>query len=103
MDPSTGLTLAKSKWFFANGEFDMRVCSVLRYLRDEELYEIKWLENEIVKKVSRFNLIFLREDEAAFQRRIDEARRHREDAELIMKYYYMIYNTKIPKYEMSDD
>ncbi len=43
------------------------------------------------------------EDEDAFKRRIEEAKRHREDAELIMKYYYMIENTKIPRFEMNDD
>ena len=49
-------------------------------------------------------MIFLREDEEAFNRRIEEATRHREEAELIMKYYYMIQNTtRIPRFEMSDE
>lgn len=89
-DPESGMTLAKSKWFYSNGESDYQGCEVLRYLPTEELYEIRWLSNNTVKKVSRFNLIFLREDEEAFNRRVEEAKRYREDAELIMKYYYMI-------------
>ncbi len=75
----------------------------MRYIYQEELFEVKWLSNDTVKKESRFNLIFEREDEDAFNRRIEEAKRHREEAELIMKYYYMIQSTKIPKFELSDD
>ena len=81
----------------------MRSCQVLRYLSDDELYEIKWDLNGQVKKVSRFNLKFDREDETEYFKRIEEAKFHREQAELIMKYYYLIQNTKIPRYEMSDD
>jgi hypothetical protein len=65
-DPVTGRTLARSKWFFANGESEYKECEVIRYLQDEELYEIKWLYNGTIKKVSRFNLLFLREDEEVF-------------------------------------
>ena len=39
-DESTGLTLARSKWFFGNGEFEMRDCIVLAYLPLEERFEI---------------------------------------------------------------
>ena len=53
--------------------------------------------------MSRFNLKFDREDETEYFKRIEEAKFHREQAELIMKYYYLIQNTKIPRYEMSDD
>lgn len=102
-DHLTRKTFAKSRWFYANGESELKQCEVLRYLQEEELYEVKWLSNDTTKKVSRFNLIFLNEDEEAFKRRIEEARRHRQDAELIMKYYYMIDNTKTPKFEISDD
>lgn len=89
-DPVSGKTLAKSKWFFANGDSEMRDCEVLRYLPKEEFYEIKWLVNDGIKKVSRFNLIFEREDEELFHKRIEEAKHHREYAELIMKYYYLV-------------
>lgn len=81
----------------------MRDCEVLGYDDKEELYDIKWLGNDQTKKVSRFNLIFNRENHEIFRKRIEEAKRHREDAELIMKYYYMIQHTKTAKYEMSDD
>lgn len=89
-DPASGLTLAQSKWFFANAEFEFKKCEVLRYLSQEELYEVRWLCNNSVKKVSRFNLLFDREDPKVFEKRIEEAKVYREDAELIMKYYYMI-------------
>lgn len=89
-DHSAGKTLAKSKWFFPNGDSEMRECEVLRYLSEEELYEIKWLINGTIKKVSRFNLIFDLEDEQKFHERVEEAKYHREQAELIMKYYYMV-------------
>jgi hypothetical protein len=56
----------------------MRDCEVLKYLPKEELYEIKWLINDTVKKVSRFNLIFANEDEKEFYKRIEEAKHHRE-------------------------
>ena len=42
------------------------------------------------------------EDEGVFKRRIEEAKLHREQAELIMKYYYMIQHTKTPKYDIGD-
>lgn len=51
---------------------------------------MRWLCNNSVKKVSRFNLLFDREDPKVFEKRIEEAKVYREDAELIMKYYYMI-------------
>ena len=57
-DPMTHRTLAKSKWFFANGESEFKECEVIRYLPDEELYEVMWLSNASTKKVSRFNLVF---------------------------------------------
>ena len=102
-DQQTEKTLAKSKWFFSNGDSEMRECEVLRYLHDEELYEIRWLINDTTKKVSRFNLIFLMEDEQKFHQRVEEAKFHRENAELIMKYYYLVQYTKAPKYEINDE
>ena len=77
------MTLALSKWFFSavniieagegDGRFEMRQCHVLQYLTDEELYEIRWLCNGQFKKVSRFNLVFLKEDQERFLRRLTEA------------------------------
>lgn len=84
------MVLAKSKWFFGNGDSEMRGCEVLRYLSEEELYEIKWIKNDTVKKVSRFNLIFDLEDHEIYKKRIEEASHHREYAEIIMKYYYLV-------------
>jgi hypothetical protein len=33
-DPVTGQTLARSKWFFATGESEMKECEVISYLED---------------------------------------------------------------------
>jgi hypothetical protein len=66
--------------------FEMRQCEVVKYLDNEELYEIRWLCNGSYKKVVRFNLIFMNEDRDAFLRRHAEAEKLREQAELIMKY-----------------
>ena len=55
----------------------MKDCEVLQYLEKEELYEILWVENAGLKKVSRFNLLFNREDETEFRKRIEEATQHR--------------------------
>jgi len=76
---------------------------VLAYIQAEELYQIRWLCNNTTKKVSRFNLIFHREDHTEFFKRVDEAKGHREDAELIMKYSYLVDTTAIPPADMSDD
>ena len=100
-DKDTGLTLGLSKWFFSqanilpqyeisdnlvDNRFEMRQCEVIRYIDKEELYEVRWLCNGSFKKVVRFNLIFVKEDQEAFLRRHAEAERMREQAELIMKY-----------------
>jgi hypothetical protein len=89
-DESTGLTLAKSKWFFGNGEHEQKNCIVNKYIPEEELFEIQWQGNHQTKKVSRFNLVFAKEDQSELQKRIDEAKVHRASGELIMKYNYMI-------------
>jgi len=102
-DSETGKTMAKSKWFYANGEYELRDCEVLSYLEAEEQYEVKWAVNDGTKRVSRFNLIFDKEDEVEFQKRIEEAKSHRDYAEKIMRYNYMIDNTKTPHFELSDE
>jgi hypothetical protein len=48
-------------------------------------------------------LIFHLEDENEFRKRVEEAKEHRLYAEKIMRYYYLIENTKIPQYDMSDE
>jgi hypothetical protein len=110
-DPATGLTLGLSKWFFSGPSFDseqnalgyeMRKCEVVRYIDSEELYEMRWLCNGQYKKVVRFNLVFVREDQEAFLRRMSEAERMRAQADLMMKYLFLIEKTKVPKFELRD-
>ena len=75
-----------SKWFFSGkgynedqnaSGYEMRQCEVARYIDSEELYEVRWLCNGQYKKVVRFNLVFVREDQEAFLRRMAEAERMR--------------------------
>jgi hypothetical protein len=65
--------MARSKWFFPNGEAEMRECEVIGYSKEQELFEIRWVGKDSKKKVSRFNLIFKNESESQFHKRIEEA------------------------------
>jgi hypothetical protein len=56
----------------------MRQCEVIKYIDKEELYYVRWLCNGSFKKVVRFNLIFMKEDQDSFLRRLAEAERMRE-------------------------
>ena len=68
------------------------------FIKNKDLYEVTWCHNpEIRKKVSRFNLIFKLEDKDEYERRIFLAHKFRSEAELLMRYHYMIESTKIPK------
>lgn len=42
------------------------------------------------KRVSRFNLIFDKEDKAEYERRIEMAHKYRQEAEILMRYHYLI-------------
>jgi hypothetical protein len=58
-DPTTGATIALSKWNYANGAAELRKCKVLQYLQKEDLFEVSWCHKpSSSKKVARFNLIF---------------------------------------------
>ena len=100
-DPD-GKVHARSKWFFANGEFELRPCEVVHYDFEIDRFVILW-PNGATKNVSRLNLMFKNEDEGTLQRRVAEAARYREDAELIMQYHYLISRvpTEIP--DMPDE
>ena len=102
-DPRTDKCYGKSKWFFANGEYEMRACEVLGYDESTERFLIKWVGKDNQKQVSRLNLIFRNESEEDFKRRIEEAQVHRANAELIMKYNYLIEKTEIRPIELSDN
>ena len=95
VDPRTGFCMGKSKWFFANGEYEMKECYILGYDGKMDRYQIQWVGKDNKKQVSRLNLIFKNENFEDFQKRIEEAKFYREKAELIMKYNYLIENTPI--------
>ena len=80
-----GSIKAKSKWFFPNGEFEFRPCVVIGYDDKLEQYRIQW-PNGTVKNASRFNLKFDREDERVLNSRKSEAAKHRDIAEILLKY-----------------
>ncbi|OMJ79537.1 hypothetical protein SteCoe_20429 [Stentor coeruleus] len=88
-----------SKWFFGNGTYEWRSCTIESYDNEKEQYLIKW-PNDHKKYVSRINLRFENEDEKEFELRITEARKCREDAEIALRYNAMILqNThKIPNF-----
>ena len=70
-DPATGEPIGLSKWNFPSGEAELRECLVDGFIKNQDLYEIRWCHNrEIRKKVSRFNLIFKLEDKEEYERRI---------------------------------
>lgn len=101
-DPATGMTIAYSKWNYPNGEAELRKCVVETYIKEKDLYEIIWTHNTSIKKrVSRFNLIFDREDRDIYERRMAEAHKMREHAEILMKYHFAIDSTVLPKMRTS--
>ena len=101
-DPATGKTIGLSKWNFPNGDAELRECFVDKYITKTDLFEIRWCHNiEITKKVSRFNLIFKAEDKDEYERRIFLAHKFRSEAEVLMRYNYMIDNTPIARERVS--
>lgn len=70
--------------------YEYRPCLVLNYLKEVELFEIRWLCNGQTKRASRFNIIFKLEDLDGVKRRMEQARQMREKAELVMKYNYLV-------------
>lgn len=97
-DAETGETIGLTKWNFPSGKAELRECIVDGFIKTEDLYEIRWSHNrDIKKKVSRFNLIFKLEDKGEYERRIFLAHQFRSEAEILMRYHYMIDNTQIPK------
>ena len=70
-DAATGQTIGLSKWNFPNGEAELRECIVEGYIKNKDVYEVRWCHNpEIKKKVSRFNLIFKLENQEDYEQRI---------------------------------
>lgn len=77
---------AKSKWFFPNGEHEVKPCIVTDYNKEEERFEIQWAHSGATKLASRFNTIFDKEDENMLNFRLKVAKEYREISELIMHY-----------------
>ena len=80
---------AFSKWFFGNGTYEWRSCTVKSFDSEKEQFLIFW-SNGVKKYVSRINLRFFDEDEERFEERIAEARMHREEAEVSIRYNQFI-------------
>ena len=73
----------------------MRPCEVLEFLPEAGVFRVKWRHNQQQKTVSRFNLVFDREDTALLEQRIQRARVSRGLAEVITKYHYTIDKTQV--------
>ena len=80
-----------SKWFFGNGTYEWRNCTIESFDKNKENFCIEW-PNGIKKCVSRINLRFFDEDEKVFENRISEARKHRELAEISLRYNFLLQN-----------
>ena len=87
--PRSGETRALSQWLLDDGTSQLRECQVVKYLAREEQFEIEWLTNKHRKRVSRFNLRFLREDKTAFLKRYNFASEHRAVGQLLLKYFML--------------
>lgn len=84
-----------SRWFFPNGSFEWRECTVIRYDQETDRYEIQWSSSKS-KLVSRMNLRLEGEDPESYELRIQDAHKYRDIAEVIMKYTYFIEAIKTP-------
>ena len=80
---------AFSKWFFGNGTYEWKSCTVESFDSEKDQYLIFW-PNGTKKYASRINLRFFDEDESKFEERIAEARKYREDAEVSIRYNQFI-------------
>jgi hypothetical protein len=87
-----------SKWNYPNGEAELRECIVENYINNDDAFLITWVHNrKLQKRVNRFNLIFAMEDKAMFQHRIESANENRLQAEVLIKYHYMLDKVRLTK------
>ena len=89
-----------SKWFFPDGSYEWKQCTVLNYLEDVDRFEIAWMSGR-TKTVSRLNLRFQDEDKKAFEMRIEEAKENRDKAEIALRYAYQIEHMNTPTTTLS--
>ena len=89
----------QSKWFYGDGDYQWRDVTVVSYDKTDDRYVIRWDFSGKTKKVSRLNLRFTNEDISIHKRRRREATGIRDEAELIMRFHYIVDNMKsiIPK------
>ena len=78
-----------SKWFFGNGTYEWRKCTIDKYDLEKEQFLIQW-QNGVQKYVSRINLRLENESESSFEERISEARKIREDAEISLRFNALV-------------
>ncbi|CAG9321581.1 unnamed protein product [Blepharisma stoltei] len=93
IESKDGLVHAHSKWFFADGTYEWRDCIAQEYDVENDRFIIIWPSGKI-KRVSRINLRFPYDNEEDYEKRIDEAWRHRENAEKVLRFNYMVQITK---------
>jgi hypothetical protein len=95
-DPSDGRCYAQSRWAFQDDRAaEMRRCEVLDYRHDQGNFRIRWLHNRACKRASRFNLVFERENVESLRWRQRVASEQRALGDLLMKYHYMLDNTRV--------
>lgn len=84
-----------SKWFFADGTFEWKKCTILKFDKNVDRYLIQW-ENGSKKHASRINIRLLEESEDMFEERLISAGQYRDKAEVIMKYTFYIESMTSP-------
>eukprot|EP00792_Barthelona_sp_PAP020_P005782 TRINITY_DN2798_c0_g1_i1.p1 TRINITY_DN2798_c0_g1~~TRINITY_DN2798_c0_g1_i1.p1 ORF type:complete len:750 (+),score=228.10 TRINITY_DN2798_c0_g1_i1:30-2252(+) len=100
LGPNSGLigTPARSWYYFSKtiGDTDsdgkikdgyyLEPCFVLDYEKKTEKYVVKFMHNEQVKKVKRYNLLFDAEDQSKWEERWEEAKKRREEKERDLRF-----------------
>lgn len=83
-----------SKWFYPEGTFSWEPCVVEMHDSKSDRYLIRWPSGK-TKQVSRLNLRFEGENTYEYNARREEAEKHRDRAELILRYNIVIDNIKL--------
>ena len=90
-----GEAVAYSKWFYPNGTYEWKKCRILGFDSRIDRFSIQW-ENGTKKHASRINIRLLEESEQIFDDRLNSAGLLRDQAEVIMKYIFLIQSMKNP-------
>jgi len=63
---------------------------VLKFVGNEEKFEIRWKANGRTKLVNRVNLKFTQEESSAFEEKISQSQFNRDQSEVYLRYNVMI-------------